>query len=334
MLTGKQPESIWAVKLSSMGDIVHTTPSVRALRKRFPTAHISLVVEDRFAAIVEKNPHIDEIVTVPHQGPRQWLRSLQRVFARTAPDVAIDFQGLARSAVWIYSTRAPLQTGRGSYRPFWRRGNLKENRHAIEVNASVVESLGIAVDNLQPEIFLNTDAHARVQVLLENEGLLEKDFILVNPFSRVRSKQWPIERYAQLIDLVFSELHLKTVICGSSEERDRSETLSTLVKPGAAVFFAGKLSLAESLCVYKQAKLMVTGDTGPMHAAAALGTPVLALFGPTLPERTGPWGDGHTVIQTKKPPFHAMYRYDIHGSYMASIELQTVWNSLKGRFSC
>jgi len=71
-----------------------------------------------------------------------------------------------------------------------------------------------------------------------------------------------------------------------------------------------------------------------MHAAAALGTPVLALFGPTLPERTGPWGDGHTVIQTKKPPFHAMYRYDKSGSYMASIELETVWNCLKGRFSC
>jgi heptosyltransferase I len=334
MLTGKQAESICAVKLSSMGDIVHITPAMRALRARFPTAHISLVVEDRFAAVVEENPHIDELVTVPHQGKRPWLRCLQSMLTQKAPDVAIDFQGLARSAVWIYSTRAAFQTGRGGYRPFWQRAPLKENQHAVEVNAAVVESLGVAIDNLQPEIFLNNDAQARVQLLLGQQGLLDEDFIVVNPFSRVRSKQWPLERYAQLIDLVFSRLHLKTIVCGSSDERAMSEKLASRIQTGAAVFMTGKLSLAESLCVYERASLMVTGDTGPMHAAAALGTPVLALFGPTLPERTGPWGDGHTVLQTKKPPFHAMYRYDIQGSYMASINLQTVWNSLKGHFNC
>lgn len=316
-----------------MGDIVHITPAMRALRARFPAAFISLVVEDRFAAVVEENPHIDQIITVPHRGRRQWLRCLQTVLARRPFEVAIDFQGLARSAVWIYSTRAALQTGRGGFRPFWRRALLNENQHAIEVNVGVVESLGVKVSNLHPEIFLNANAQTRVEHLLRRHGLGEKDFIVVNPFSRVRSKQWPLERYAQLVNLIFSKLQINTVVCGSAEERTMSDRLAMLVQPGAAVFMTGELSLAESLCVYERALLMVTGDTGPMHAAAALGTPVLALFGPTLPERTGPWGDHHTVIQTKKPPFHAMYRYDIQSRYMASIDVQTVWNSLKGRFS-
>jgi ADP-heptose:LPS heptosyltransferase len=118
------------------------------------------------------------------------------------------------------------------------------------------------------------------------------------------------------------------VITGGPGEEEQARALMQGLYPGVAVSLVGKLTLEQALCLYRRGILMVTGDSGPMHAAAALGTRVVALFGPTLPERTGPWGDKHIVIQELRPPSHHTYRSDHNKVYMRAISVEQVYRAV------
>ncbi len=121
---------------------------------------------------------------------------------------------------------------------------------------------------------------------------------------------------------------LPIVVTGGPADLPLATELDALLGADAPVSLVGKLTLGQAFSVYRRATLMVTCDTGPMHAAAALGTRVVALFGPTWPERNGPWGEGHTVVQAKRPPIHRMYRYDARRTYMKAIDVDSVYEAV------
>lgn len=306
------------VKLSSMGDIVHVTPCLRALRRACPRAEIVMAVEERFAAVVAGNPHVDLLIRAARARRRFLPELLAASRALTGRfDIALDFQGTWRSAAWMYASRARWKGGRGRWRPGWqsvKRPDLR--RHAIEVCAEVAP---FPVENLDPEIFLSPDDEAFAQKLLHDHALTAGEFVILNPFTTWPSKAWSLENYTTLAHRIRDQLGQRVVITGGPGE--------TFEPPGA-VSFAGQLTLGQSLALYKSARLMITGDTGPMHAAAALGTRVVALFGPTLPERTGPWGGGHIVIQEMRPPHHYTYRHDPGARHMRAIDLETVFTAV------
>jgi ADP-heptose:LPS heptosyltransferase len=325
---------ILVVKLSSLGDIVHVTPCLRALRRHFPSARIDMAVGACHADLVRQDPNLDGLI---ESEPRRlgWLararatrRSL-RPYRGTGYDLAIDYQGALRSALHVYLSGARVRAGRGGFRPGWQcvvRPDLR--LHAVEVCAGITRALGVPITDLTPEVFLCPHADASLATLLAQAGLPGEGFLLVNPFSRWHSKEWPLDRFAELIRRLTADAKVPVAVSGAAERVADASALLELLGPGRAVSLVGRLSLAEAMCLYRRAAVMVTGDSGPMHVAAAQGTRLVALFGPTHPERTGPWGAGHCVIQKSRPARHHAYREDADRTHIGAIEVGTVYRAL------
>jgi ADP-heptose:LPS heptosyltransferase len=334
---------ILVVKLSSMGDILHATPAIRALREACPAAHISFVVESRFAALVRGNGHIDHLIEVGSRPRRRFRRRLQvwrqlRAEVSRGIDLALDLQGTDRSAAWIEASRAsfkaglvvPDEAGRWQGRSDWQHVRARElEHHAIEECAGLVDALGATCRDLSPELRLDPRDEERTAAFLARCSLPADGFAIVNPFSIWPSKQWPSRRYAEMIRRLAPEFDVPLLLTGGSAEVDRARELLMQLDGQPVFSCVGRLPLGESLCLYRRAALMVTGDSGPMHAAAALGTPVVALFGPTWPGRTGPWGDGHEIVQTLSPPQHTAYRNDPGCRYIRAIEVDAVVEAVR-----
>ena len=326
---------VLVVKLSSMGDVVHVTPCLRALRRTYPTASIAMAVERRFAPIVRHSPHLDEIIEVDRGKGRlaAWLEPWRHLAGRRRPrfDLAIDFQGTHRSAAWIYASGARVRAGRRrgagrEWRPGWHRVvSPASSRHAVRVCADVAASVGVPVVDLDPELRVPPDAEARLDARLAAAGLPASGFVLVNPFTRWPSKSWPIDLYRTLLTRLAEVVRAPIVLHAGPGEEPGLEALADVVgRRGRAAAIVPAPPLDEALALFRRARLMVTGDTGPMHCAAALGTPVVALFGPTWPECTGPWGVGHRIIQASRPATPDAYRADAARTHIRAIAVPTV----------
>lgn len=313
------------VKLSSLGDVIHVTPCIRAIRLYFPDAEITMAVEERFAAIVRHNPHLDAVIEAPVRSGR-WFplvcayAQLRLQFWAKPFDVAIDFQGNRKSAVWIYGSGSRVKAGRGEIRPGWRTVVHPDmNQHAIRVCIDIAGALGIPVTDPDPEILLTREDDEALDLILDKTDAPRHSFLVVNPFAAWPSKCWPLENYARLMEQVHQELRAPMIVTGGPGEEAQGAELMRLAAGGIAINLIGRLTLGQALCLYRRARLMVTGDSGPMHAAAALGARVVALFGPTLPELTGPWGEGHIVIQRMRPPSRHTYFTDPQRKYIRAI---------------
>lgn len=325
---------VLVVKLSSLGDVVHVTPCLRAIRQSLPHAEILMAIDRRFSAVVRHNPHLDTIIESA-DAPTGLVPSLLRISQELSPfrdrpfDLSIDFQGTRRSAMWAYASRAKWKTGRGRTRPGWQCALQPDlTRHAILVCAEIANTVGIPVVDLEPEIYLSERDDEELLATLKAHGAPEDGFIIVNPFNRWFSKTWLFERYAQTVCRLRADFQVPVVITGGPGEEKQAAEFMRYLPSGTAIVLVGELSLGQALCLYRRALLMVTGDSGPMHAAAALGTRVVALFGPTLPERTGPWGEGHRVIQKMRPPYHHAYKSDAGRMYMHAIDVETVYAAI------
>ena len=222
-------------------------------------------------------------------------------------------------------SQARFRVGRGGVRPGWQhviRTDL--SRHAVHVCAEIAESLGLAVPDRDPEVFASPAADAEVQAMLAAAGLPREGLVVINPYSRWRSKEWLPERYGELVRRLTSIRGLRLVLSGGRDRgADAARLLARLPVQGVTSF-VGRLTLDQAICLYRRARLMITGDSGPMHIAAALGTPVVALFGPTLPEQTGPWGRHCRVIQARRPTHHHAYLTDRRREHIAAIDVDRV----------
>jgi lipopolysaccharide heptosyltransferase I len=293
-----------------------------------------MAVDRRFAALVRHSPHLDEVIEADHAVGRlaAWLEPWRHLAGRRRPrfDLAIDFQGTRRSAAWIYASGARVRAGRRQgvgreWRPGWHRVvQQAPGRHAVQVCADVAASVGVRVENLDPELSVPAGAEA-LGARLAAAGLPPSGFVLVNPFTRWPSKTWPIDRYRELLAGLARRVHWPIVIHAGPGEEPGLQGLAGVADSGGCLATTMRgLPLEEALALFRRARLMVSGDTGPMHCAAALGTPVVALFGPTWPECTGPWGVGHRIIQCSRPPSPHTFRTHDAGRHIRAIDVPTV----------
>ena len=186
---------------------------------------------------------------------------------------------------------------------------------------------GSASRALDPELVVPPEADRRCAARLEAADLPVRGFVLVNPFTRWPSKSWPVDRYQELIDRLGRDQDAPVVVHAGPGEEAGLDAFRPTEERRAQVGVVGGLPLEESLALFRRARLMVTADTGPMHCAAALGVPVVALFGPTWPERTGPWGQRHRVIQCARPPTHHTFGPISKGGTSA----RSTWRPSAGR---
>jgi heptosyltransferase I len=310
-MTSRRPR-IAIVKLSSLGDVVHALPVARALRHALPDAHLTWVVEAREYAIVRDHPDLDAVVPVDTRRWRRliWRRAgagevlgkvgrLRMRIRRAAFDVAIDLQGLIKSGLLTAYTGAPVRIGFSAARCRERMNALFTNhrvtppasaRHVVEQYLSLLAPLGITPGS--PEFFVPVPAAAerRMDELLLKEGVKRGDrLVAINPGAGRPDKRWPVENFHALADRLATETGARLLVLWGPDEAHMAREIA-LDLPGASALLAPPTDLGELTALLQRCRLMIGNDTGPLHLAAALGTPCLGLFGPTSAERNGPYG--------------------------------------------
>lgn len=290
------------VRLGALGDIVHAIPVAAALRRAYPKARIDWLVGERNREILDLVPVIDRRLAI-HDGLA--LVDAVRELRRTRYDVAVDVQGLLKSAVLARLSGAPRVLGfaRGYVRESLARafytdtydpggGGLYdrgETRHVVTINLGLLGLIGIQAGAPEFPIEAVESAVAR-----EVAGRAGGRYVLLNPGAAWPNKRWPPERLGAIAAMLRDRHDVTSVVLwGPGEERLAEETVREA--RGAAIA-SPPTSVADLVALARGAMLMVSGDTGPTHIAAAVGTPIVALFGPTRPERNGPWAPADIAI--------------------------------------
>jgi heptosyltransferase I len=295
---------ILLVKLSSFGDVLHALPTLAALRAAYPQAHLTWLVEAAYAPLLAGHPALDEVWVAPRLKPgqlaapanRRLLTGLLRRLLSQRFDLVIDLQGLLKSAVWVLLARSPRKVGydrtrEGSYLVLTERVRPYDpDAHAVRRYLHLAHYLGALP--APPRFQLGLATEVDISPLLP---IAERPLALLHPGARWVTKLWPEASWAALARWLAAQ-GFRVALTGSPADRLQVENIAAQTQ-GAALNLAGRTSLAELAAVLRQARFAVTTDTGAMHLAAALGTPVAALFGPTAPWRTGPFGAGHEIVR-------------------------------------
>ena len=296
------------IKPSSLGDIVHALPTVAALRRRFPSAKITWLVKREWAAVLEGNPYLDEVLALD-LSPKGWPSAIRAVRAGRF-DTVVDLQGLLRSALLGWISGAPVRIGFANGRegsPWFYTERVpvpSPSMHAVDRYLLTAKYLGADPGEVKPSEFSlphDTQAETRVEVLLAAAGVQAgATLVAMNPSARWDTKRWPSESFAAVGDRLQQDEATRVVLIGGRDERPVGKQVMRAMQT-APIDLMGQTTLKELIALLRRARLLVTNDSGPMHLAAAVGTPVIALFGPTDPARPGPYGAGHTVLRSGVP---------------------------------
>jgi predicted lipopolysaccharide heptosyltransferase III len=306
---------ILLIRLREIGDVVFTTPAVHALRRRFPDAHLTYIVEPAAAPVVVDNPHLDRVIVAARaSGVRGALGdvALGLRLRRERYDLAIDFHGGPRASLLTWLSGAPVRLGYEIIGRAWMythrvaRPRVLRHRHSVENQWDLLASLGIAAPDraLFPvEMPLDPAAAARVADRLARAGVPETDALIVvhvsagNPFRR-----WPPEHFADLVSgLAQAAATYRIVVTSGPSEQGAAERViadaRTRLTADARerVLSCGEFTLTELRALLDRAALYIGGDSGPLHIAASTTVPIVGLYGPTLPARSAPWRSSEHV---------------------------------------
>lgn len=302
---------ILIVRLGAMGDIIHTLPAVASVKQSFPQSHVAWAVEERWLPLLEGNPFIDEVIGVRKRTISNMLALRHRLRARRF-QTAIDFQGLIKSALTASFAKPERIYG-------YHRSQARESLAALFYSGAIKTAATHVVDQYR-EIAAGAGATAIARSFFIPEGrpegtLPSGDFILANPLAGWGSKQWPLEMYLDLARKLDVPLVLNAP--------------QPIHAPGAHVHVSGIAGLIDAT---RRAAAVIGVDSGPLHLAAALGKPGVAIFGPTDPARNGPYGGSLTLLRT--PDAETTYKRNPDvASSMRSITVDHVLTALSNALS-
>ncbi len=316
-LSGKR---ILLVKPSSLGDIVHTLPLAHAIKRCFSSSYIGWIVQQQFKAILENDPAIDEIISISipstsEPGAGFWsilkatvatistYRNLRMRFKPQPYDLILDLHASFRSGLLGGTNPDGLRIG---FEDAKELNTLFQHRkittgleaiHAVDKNMLFATHLGCAAHPDDFKLIHSRATTERAKRFLEEAGQSEADRVVyANPAARWVTKHWESNKWAQLADLLIQRAGAAVIFAGAPADVDYIQQITAQMKESPVVA-AGKLNLAEAAALMELSSVYVGVDSGPMHIAAFVGTPVVALFGPTDPAKVGPYGSGHKVIQ-------------------------------------
>jgi len=310
---------ILVVRLGAMGDIIHALPAVASLRHSFPNSHLTWLIEPQWAQLLDGNPYVDSVAILERGSPRAWMETRRKLRAAGRFDFAVDFQGLIKSAIAASLARPDrifgLHQAQVRERPaalFYSNRIQTHAAHIVERNLEMAAAAGAA--NMLRTFPLPDGAP---------EGSLPKSgFVLACPFAGWRSKQWPLMFYSRLAVRLERELEMPLVLNGPPGA-DFSSVIDAV--PHCS-------SIAGLIHATRRATAVIGVDSGPMHLAAALGKPGVAIFGPTDPARNGPYGESICVLRS--PGAVTTYkRVSTIDSAMRDIDPDRVFEALKAQLS-
>ncbi|QDU61805.1 ADP-heptose--LPS heptosyltransferase 2 [Planctomycetes bacterium Pan216] len=298
---------ICLIKPSSLGDVIQSLPILAALRCRFPRAKISWVVNSSYVSLIEPVEGLDEVIPFERDhfrsvgvGSLNRLRAFLKDLHAKHFDLVVDLQGLFRSGLMTWASGASLRIGLASSREGASLSythvvnDLPKQQPAVARYWRVAELLGVGHWPKTFPLGISVEEQARAKELLDG---LPGPLLALNPGSRWDTKRWPAERFAEAANRYFGDRPGSCVVLGAPDEVDVAERLvAKLDRPHRNL--AGKTSLRELVAILDACDVMLTNDSGPMHVAAAVGTPTVSVFTCTSPERAAPFGGGHRVVQT------------------------------------
>jgi heptosyltransferase-1 len=345
-----QPVHILIVKTSAIGDVIHTLPALHALRRHYPQAHISWLIEEAAADIVAGHPELDRLlvskrkqwVQVLRHGPqrlRAWreLWAFIRELRDTRYDLLIDFQGLLKSGMLVAASRAVCKVGfgRGMEHAECSYLFLNEkvppvdmNIHAVRRELMLLEAIGIKTDEVVFNLPISQEHFRQIETLLSSRGIADPSRVVpINPQATWPTKLWDNAGFAQVADWIIGQ-GMQVVFTGGKGDRQAiDEIIARMQHP--AVSLAGDTTLKTLAALYRRAPLVISTDTGPMHIAAAVGTPVVAIFGSTAPWRTGPYGERHQIVRLSLPCSPCLKRECDHRRCMNDLAPEQVISAVK-----
>ncbi len=271
------------------------------MRESFPGSEIHWVIAKGLEGLLENHPMIQKLWVINKdqwkklksiQGTVSEFRTLLRDLKGESYDIAIDLQGLLRSGLLTAASKAPVRIGfsearEGSRLFYTHRITGGREVHAVDRYLKIASAMGCETGTVTFPMPLVKESQ-KIRQLRKETG----NYAILAPGARWRTKQWPAERFGRLASL----LSIRSIIIGSGADQILAEE-AAVHSEGRAVSMAGKTDMKELISLIRKARFMVTNDSGPMHIAAACGVPVVALFGPTNPARTGPYGSGHVIVK-------------------------------------
>lgn len=313
--------NILIVKTSAIGDVTHTLLALFALRKQYPTAQIDWLVEEAAADLLIGHPEINRVLVSRRKG---WIDDCKRgafftvvkdisSFAKELRavyyDILLDFQGLLKSGMLIALCRAKRKIGfdKGMEHAECSFLFLNEkippvdmNIHAVDREKVLLAAVGVEHEG-DYKLFIPEESEKELAAILTKAEVdTNKPLIAINPMTTWSTKHWDNKGFAKLADHLI-RMGMAVVFTGGSDDLAGVNDIICQMEERGAYSLAGKTTLKTLAALYKRARVVVSTDTGPMHIAAATGTPVVALFGPTAPWRTGPYGKKHKVIRLELP---------------------------------
>ncbi len=285
-----------------------TTPAVRALRERFPQAHIAYLVEEPYKDLVEGNPDLNEVLVYPVRlSVWDFLKRL-RSLRHAAYDLLIDFHGGPR-AFWItlfsgarYKVGHRLKYKHRFYTLTIPRESGSELTHSVENHFNLVKAVGVTTETI-PGLALPPSLKGekiRINEILNERGLSEKGYVVLHIGAGNRFRDWGSDNLSHLLHGLIRRPDSDVVLIGGPEDRPRALALEE-IQPQRILSLAGRLNLREARDLIERADLYIGPDSGPMHIAASTRTPIVALFGPTLPAHFAPWKARAILLEKDYP---------------------------------
>lgn len=317
----KAPRRLLVIKLSSLGDLFHALPAVRAL-KEFGVEEVHWVTQPEYCELLSCFDDVDLAIPFPRKNFASKGVAFFKKLRLERYDAVIDFQGLFKSAGVACAARSKMSVGPSFLKeaPPWIYTQVAKSRglqHAADTCMDSAVTLGADGESLQFPVSFPAE---------QRKGLSSKRVGLA-PYSRWPAKNWPLSAFGELANELIQQAGVEIILIGGPADRPALEELKGQIE-GPVTNTAGELSLIALGSAIASLDLLITNDSGPMHIADALGTPLVALFGPTDPDRTGPYQQREFVIRPRfepgKEPEHRAYR-DPDASIIERITVSEVY---------
>lgn len=307
-VVARPPGRILVIRLDRIGDVVLSTPVLQALRLAYPHAFIAMMVRSACRSVVEGHPHLDELILYDKERAHRSVRATVR-FARRLRrhefDTALVLHPSRRSH-WIpWLAGIPVRIGydrKGAWLLTHRIRHRKQEgrKHEADYTVDCLRVFGLEPPAPRPLVPVGEDARQRVACLLQQHGIGPAErLIALHPSASCVSKRWPAQRFAALGDRLIGSSRSRVVLVAGPEDVPHAQAVQGAMRQ-RPVDLSGQLSLAELIALLQRCRVLVSNDSGPVHLAAAVGTPTVVIFGRNQqglsPQRWGPLGQGHVVL--------------------------------------
>ncbi|MFH1867923.1 MAG: lipopolysaccharide heptosyltransferase II [Candidatus Omnitrophota bacterium] len=297
---------ILIIEVNWVGDVLFTTPAIRAIRENNPNAFIGCLTVPRCVDMLKDNPCIDEIIVYDEEGHHNGIFgkiSLVSELKKKRFDTVISFHRSMSRMLIAALAGIPRRIGYSTKKRFWLLTDSvsppSKEPHRVEYFVNIVKTIGMNTKTRDYEFYIPENAFKEADEILKEAGIeVGEKFFVINPGGNWLPKRWPKELYGELCKGLKSEHGMKIVITGAEKDIPLAEDIISM-SSNSAVSICGKTTLKELAAVMKRASVVISNDSGPMHISVSQRTPTVAIFGPTSPSITGPYGSSDYIILHK-----------------------------------